>query len=154
MNLHDITSFEDNNRFLSNFYASPIRLFGVTFPTVEHAYQAFKADTTSDVAKILVSASPGHAKKVGRSIVKRSDWDQIRIAVMYFLLRLKFQDRVLKNKLLATGDVKLIEGNVWGDTFWGICDGQGRNWLGQLLMMVRDDLRAEAEAEPEHGYAE
>ena len=57
------------------------------------------------------------------------------------LLFLKFSEEPLKNKLLETGDSELIEGNVWGDTFWGICNGQGSNMLGVLLTYVRHCLK-------------
>jgi hypothetical protein len=40
-------------------------------------------------------------------------------------------------KLLATEYVELIEGNNWGDTFFGVCNGEGENWLGRLLMNLR-----------------
>ena len=33
-----------------------------------------------------------------------------------------------------------IEGNTWNDTFWGVCNGQGQNWLGKILMLVRSEL--------------
>ena len=56
------------------------------------------------------------------------------------LLDCKFtQNPVLKLKLIETGSKKLIEGNTWGDTFWGMSSrtGKGRNALGQLLMKLR-----------------
>ena len=56
---------------------------------------------------------------------------------MLELLHLKFRHPVLKDQLLATGDVELIEGNDWGDEFWGVCCGKGSNNLGKLLMLVR-----------------
>ncbi len=49
----------------------------------------------------------------------------------------------LREKLLATGDRKLVEGNTWGDTFWGVCRGNGKNHLGKILMKIRAELQAE-----------
>ena len=56
-------------------------------------------------------------------------------------LRQKFTDSDLKEKLLATGDAELIEGNHWGDVIWGVCNGIGENNLGKLLMNIRNDLK-------------
>ena len=58
------------------------------------------------------------------------------------LLRQKFAREPLRSQLLATGEAKLIEGNHWGDTFWGVCRGQGENHLGMLLMKAREEIRA------------
>lgn len=49
-----------------------------------------------------------------------------------------------RDQLLATGGVELIEGNDWGDAFWGVCGGYGQNWLGVLLMLVRSELAYKA----------
>ena len=51
------------------------------------------------------------------------------------------QNPELGNKLLETGNQELVEGNTWGDIFWGVCNGKGQNWLGKILMMVRDEIR-------------
>lgn len=56
------------------------------------------------------------------------------------LLDLKFADPALAALLLATGDADLVEGNDWGDRFWGVCDGAGANMLGRLLMELRTRL--------------
>jgi len=61
---------------------------------------------------------------------------------MYLGLLLKFtQHSDLKERLLDTHNLELIEGNNWDDTYWGICNGRGRNMLGMLLMEVRDILK-------------
>jgi hypothetical protein len=56
------------------------------------------------------------------------------------LLAQKFSYPYYRDLLLATGDAELIEGNVWNDVFWGVCNGIGKNWLGKLLMQVREVL--------------
>lgn len=38
------------------------------------------------------------------------------------------------------------EGNTWDDTYWGVCKGVGTNYLGKLLMIVRNDLKAKNES--------
>jgi predicted NAD-dependent protein-ADP-ribosyltransferase YbiA (DUF1768 family) len=85
--------------------------------------------------------TPSQAKWEGRKIPIRKDWEDVKLDVMESLLRVKFADLELKQLLLATGTAKLIEGNFWGDTYWGVCAGIGRNNLGKLLMKIRDELR-------------
>ena len=111
---------------------------GVEYPTVEHAYQAAK--TTDGVARerIRRAVTPGDAKSAGGSVTLRSDWDDVKVDVMRDLLVQKFSDRRLWDWLLETAPLELVEGNTWGDTFWGVCNGEGQNMLGRLLMDIRD----------------
>lgn len=136
-----INSFRDDYYFLSNFYHSEIRYKGVEYPTVEHAYQAAKSNLMSDKTKIAAAKTPAMAKRLGRQVRIRYGWDEMKVGIMFALLKLKFQDPELRRRLLATGDAKLEEGNWWGDTFWGTCGGVGENHLGRLLMVLRDELR-------------
>lgn len=136
--------------FLSNFYPSPITGgSGIVYPTVEHAFQAAKTVDPGSRALIARLPTAAAAKRAGRQIpisvpggVK--GWDTMRIDVMRACLRLKF---VLGGRLglmlMATDDAELIEGNTWGDRYWGVCDGRGANHLGILLMERRAELRAE-----------
>jgi ribA/ribD-fused uncharacterized protein len=83
---------------------------------------------------------PGQAKKMGRNIKTVKDWDKIKINVIRKVLNNKFRDNPDLLKMLRdTGDALLIEGNTWGDRFWGMCNGHGLNHLGKLLMEIRDD---------------
>ena len=145
-----IDSFGGSYNFLSNFYPSIVTLdedktlFGESFnyPTVEHAFQAAKALDKTNRLFVLGSRSPGEAKKRGGKVNPlRDGWDQYRLQVMEELLKKKFQDKVLAQKLLDTGNAKLVEGNTWGDRYWGVCRGQGQNHLGILLMKIRDEIR-------------
>jgi len=121
--------------FLSNFYEH-------NGWTVEHYFQAAKTDSSEWRECILNAPSPGLAKKFGRKAPIRSTWDREKVAVMKSLLQKKFAPgSELAQKLLDTGDAQLIEGNWWGDRFWGVCDGKGKNWLGRLLMEVRKELK-------------
>lgn len=144
-----IASFTGDYRFLSNFYEAPVWFVGKQYRTVEHAYQAAKTSDPKQREAVRRAETPGQAKRMGRQVVMRPDWDDVKVNVMHQLLRQKFgveglnpsiTDK-LKNELLATGDAELIEGNHWGDTFWGVCRGEGENHLGKLLMKVRDELR-------------
>lgn len=125
------------NSFLSNF-------FEYDDTTLEHQYQAAKTDDPEWKARILAAATPKEAKRLGRQAPMRPTWDDEKLFAMEQLLHTKFAPHSqLARMLLHTGDAVLIEGNWWGDIFWGVCDGQGQNWLGVLLMKVRDDLRKE-----------
>ncbi len=121
--------------FLSNFWHTERW-------SVEHLYQAAKTDHPGYAAAILNSPTPGAAKKLGREAPMVEGWDDHKIHVMRSLLRLKFlPGSLLAKKLLATEDAVLIEGNWWGDTFWGEVNGVGENWLGRLLMETREMLK-------------
>jgi len=136
-----IDRFEGEYNFLSNFYKSPITIEGITYPTVEHFYQAQKTHDTQIKQTIANLRFPGQAKKYGRKIPLREDWDEIKLDIMLWGLTEKFNEPELESLLLKTGNATLIEGNNWGDTYWGQCNGNGLNMLGKLLMEVRDQIK-------------
>ena len=139
--LKPISSFRGENSFLSNMSSSPVKLGEVTYPTVEHAFQAAKTTDPTERAKILAAKTAAEAKKIGKTVTLRKNWNQMREEVMEKALRAKFeQNPELKKKLIDTGDVDLIESNTWGDTFWGQVNGKGENKLGKLLMKIRKEL--------------
>ena len=137
-----IDSFTGENRFLSNFWPAEVELDGMIFPTVEHAYVAAKTLDMEERRKIQAVATPGQVKRLGRKLVLRPDWEDVKLFVMEDLVRQKFQHADLRQLLLATGDQELVEGNTWGDTFWGVCFDVGLNHLGLILMEVRDECKA------------
>jgi ribA/ribD-fused uncharacterized protein len=94
-----------------------------------------------DAEDIRLAPTAGQAKRMGQKIPVRKDWDIMKVDVMRLITRLKYNIPELGMLLLATGDQELIEGNTWGDRFWGVCDGEGQNNLGNILMEVRDSLR-------------
>lgn len=138
-----IDRFDGDFAFLSNFYPSELYVRDRKFPTVEHAYQALKSTDPSiwDVFASPLVGTPGHAKKLGRTIKLRPDWEEIKISIMTILVVQKFEDTELRKLLKQTGDAELIEGNWWGDTFWGVCKGVGKNNLGKILMQTRDSIQ-------------
>jgi len=136
-----IETFWGPHRFLSNFHPADVTLDGDRYRTVEHAYQAAKTLDDTERADIRAVLTPREAKALGQRVTLRQDWDYVKVNAMLDLLRQKFRQEPLKGRLLATGDKRLIEGNTWGDTFWGVCDGVGENWLGRLLMQVRGELQ-------------
>lgn len=141
-----INRFRGEYRFLSNFYPSPIRMDGEIWPTVEHAYQASKTHDPQVREIIREADSPGEAKRMGRKCEIRDDWEDVKVDVMGRLLEAKFSIPSLREKLLDTHPARLVEGNTWGDDFWGVTDngeGEGQNILGKLLMLIRKRIRVE-----------
>jgi ribA/ribD-fused uncharacterized protein len=136
-----ITSFSGDHAFLSNFYPAQTPYEGLVYPTSEHAFQAAKTLDTEERRRIAGLATPAQAKRAGRNLALRPDWEQVKIAVMTAIVRAKFQHNPdLTQKLAATADAGLVEGNRHGDRFWGVCQGEGQNWLGRVLMEVRAEL--------------
>lgn len=140
-------------RFLSNFYMAPFELDGKIWPSTEHYYQAMKATDPAVQEQIRTLEKAYEAKQAGgkRGIVKncyRSDWDQAKNDVMRKCLRAKFAQPTLRQKLLDTGDAKLIEASP-SDYYWGEGAAQtGDNWLGVLLVELREELK-KPQAEPD-----
>ncbi len=137
-----IGQFNSKYRFLSNFYPCEIQYEGLSYPSVENAYQAAKA-LDPGVRKPFQTCTAAEAKKMGRGLYLLEGWDDRRLQVMEQLVREKFKDSELARALLATGEAELVEGNCWGDCFWGVCNGQGDNHLGKILMKVRGELQGE-----------
>lgn len=135
-----INYFNGQYGFLSNFYSAEVYLDGVKYATVEHAYQAAKSLDPEERKQVQLATTPAIAKKLGKFVTKRDDWDEVKVSIMHSLVKQKFLHSELYDKLMATGDEELIEGNWWGDVFWGMYKGKGRNELGKILMQVRKDL--------------
>ena len=129
-----VRGFTGPYRYLSNFFIEP------DGSHVEGEFQAAKAadPTKSEFIKTL---TPRQAKGAGRRVVLRPDWEEVKVDIMFQLVNQKFKDSpMLRNWLKDTKSLYLEETNWWGDTFWGVCQGQGLNTLGVILMEVRDGL--------------
>lgn len=147
--INTITHFKDDYYFLNNFYPTNITLFSselnrdLIFRSSEHAYMAAKSKDPSEwenftLAGNLLTAS--QAKKAGRKLKLRSDWDEVKLGYMKTIVKAKFdQNPLIRNLLIQTYPRKLEEGNYWNDTYWGICKGKGENHLGKILMEIRDN---------------
>lgn len=167
-----ISRFNGPYRFLSNFWYCNVLIDGVVWPTTEHYYVAMKTldpdlredlrlggflrddqgelitDRNGNYVRPLSPPTSGQVKRMGRKLELRPDWEEVKISVMRAAVRAKFtQNGDLLQALLATGDAHLIEGNTWGDTFWGVCHGEGENWLGRILMEVREELQGPLDIE-------
>ena len=142
-----IVEFDGQYAFLSNFYPSPFVHDGIAYPTNEHFFQAMKTLDIDERKKIAAAETPGLAKRMGRKVQLRSDWEKVKVYYMELGLRLKFANKTLAKKLIDTGDEELIEGNWWHDNTWGSChcdacfNTPGRNMLGMLLMELRKELQ-------------
>lgn len=135
-----IDSFRGEYRWLSNFWPCDIEFDGVIYPSVEHAYVASKTTDKSIREKVLACKTAGDAKRLGRSFTLRDDWDEVKLKFMENFVYQKFtKNRDLSAKLVATKGSVIEEGNTWGDTFWGVCGGKGKNHLGKILMDIRDN---------------
>lgn len=141
---NSITDFhEEQYRFLSNFYEARVEYGGFAYGSNEAAFQAQKCMTEEEKLP-FTEYGPGKSKGVGRRVQLRPDWEAVKVGIMEEIVRAKFaQHPELAEKLLATGDKVLVEGNHWGDTCWGVDTrtGQGENHLGKILMRVREELR-------------
>jgi len=157
-----IDQFRGRYEFLSNFYPAPVHYDGITYPSAEHAYQAAKChDNALIIAvkgstfntpeycknglelKFAIAAEPSSSKarQMGKTLPLRPDWEQVKLDIMLQIVTLKFQDEHLAAMLKRTAPCILIEGNNWGDTFWGVDVAKGGlNMLGKVLMHVRDNI--------------
>jgi ribA/ribD-fused uncharacterized protein len=140
LNQDAILKFQGRYRFLSNFWLCKVRYRGFDYPSAEHAFQAQKTLRSGQRERFTdEKLTPGTAKAMGRAVTLRDDWEQVKVVEMYCVLQAKFfGNRKLLNKLLDTDQAFIVEGNDWGDTFWGQCPiGTGENMLGKLLMQLR-----------------
>lgn len=133
-----INRFIDGYFYLSNFYEIPVFYKGKCYENSEAAFQAQKCPERADE---FINLAPGPAKRLGRKVLLRADWDAVKDQIMYEVVYAKFSQHVsIFHALMNTGNATLIEGNTWNDTYWGICNGIGQNKLGQILMKVREEL--------------
>lgn len=147
------------DQFLSNFFFRPftlrvteanspvVHLANHLAPTVEHFFQAAKTLDRQQSLAILRASTAAEAKRLGRVVALRPDWERVKYAAMKEILRSKFSEPELREKLMATGDAELVEANHWHDTVWGVCTcgrhaDAGRNHLGRTLMEIRAEIGA------------
>lgn len=134
----EIRGFFGQYRFLSNFYEAPVDYDGIRFLNNEAAFQAQKCPERAAEFRLL---NPSEAKRLGRHVKLRPDWENVKVQIMGEIVYAKFtQNEHLKTRLLDTWPARLFEENNWGDTCWGTVDGEGENHLGLILEDVRDYL--------------
>ena len=138
-----IKEFKNQYFFLSNFYEYPIYYNKLVFCNAEAAFQAQKVINEKDQYK-FINLNASQARKLGKTVQLRKDWEEIKDNVMYEIVKRKFTiNKELQQKLLETKEKKLVEGNWWHDTYWGVDSktGIGQNKLGKILMKVREEVK-------------
>lgn len=137
-----ISRFIEEYYFLSNFYPASVEYNGLTYKNSEAAFQAQKC--TLDSEKLpFTEYTAVESKRAGRKVKLRDDWERVKLDVMEDVVRCKFlQNPEILDKLIATKDAILIEGNHWGDKYWGVDvrTSKGENHLGEILMKIRKEL--------------
>ena len=146
---NEIRGFRGEHYFLSNFYPCRLEYGNLVFQCVESAFQAMKCANWADSIQFQ-QYTGAEAKKMGRQVKLRDDWEELKLSNLARLVRLKFtSDLTLLGRLLATGDAVLVEENHWHDNFYGDCVCErcktipGQNWLGRILMELREELKRE-----------
>lgn len=135
-----ISSFRGKYAFLSNFYDAKVEVEGLVYFNAEAAFQAMKCESYDDRLSFTM-LDPSAAKKKGRRVRLRSDWEEVKDEYMYKVVKAKFEQHSdLREMLLNTKDRYLEEGNSWGDCYWGVYCEIGKNRLGEILMKVRTEL--------------
>jgi len=135
-----IDQFKGRYYWLSNFWVEWDK------KTVEHRFQAAKATNHDDFLFVMDAPTPSEAKRRGRQIALRPDWEIRKPVEMRAIVYQKFQEPDLRAHLIATEGHELVEGNYWHDQYWGNClcathkDIPGNNWLGIILMSLRRSL--------------
>lgn len=130
-----IKEFKGKYFFLSNFYMADVEYNGIKYLNNEAAFQAQKCP---ERAHEFTQLDPSQARRKGRKIKLRSDWENVRYGIMFDIVMNKFkQNPDLLEKLIKTGTSQSVEGNTWGDTTWGVYRSIGKNYLGRILMQVR-----------------
>lgn len=123
--------------FLSNMYPCKIKLGKYTFSCAEAAFQAAKCPAR---VSEFIGIDGYAAKKLGRKVELRSDWNEVKLNFMERIVRAKFnQHPELKEKLINLDCPTIVEDNNWGDTFWGVCNGKGENHLGKILTKLKEE---------------
>lgn len=140
--MNAITQFRGNYYFLSNFYERSLIYEGVRYNNSEAAFQAQKTLDPA-IRKKFVSLNAGAARRYGRSVELRPDWEQVKDTIMYKIVLEKFlQNPDLRRDLVHTGNATLIETtDGWNDCYWGVANGEGQNKLGKILMRVRNEIK-------------
>lgn len=135
--------------WMSNMSEHPVQYQGVMYKTAEHAYMCQKTTDSAEHEMIRDAATPEIAKRLGRTVTLRSDWEEVKVQTMAEIVAAKIETCLyLKDKLFETGNCDLIELTWWHDEFWGVCSCDkhkfgGRNVLGNIWMKLREKLRKE-----------
>jgi ribA/ribD-fused uncharacterized protein len=135
-----ISAFRGDYRWLSNFERCNILYKDILYKSVESAFQAQKTKNIK-ARYIFTKLDARESKTLGGIVQLREDWETIKDSIMLDICKIKFNLPQFKSKLVDTGEMEIVEGNYWGDTYWGVCDGEGDNKLGKIIMEVRQEIK-------------
>lgn len=146
--LEIIDNFSGDFGYLSNFSNHDfVDNYTAVWKTNEHYFQAAKTNHPFHRWRIWAAETPGQAKRYGQRCPIVKNWEDKRLMIMFVGLKMKFQQNPdIAEKLKSLENYLLIEGNTWHDNIWGdcVCDRckniDGKNYLGKLLMLVRDKI--------------
>lgn len=111
---------------LGNSYSATILVEGITYPSVEHAFQAAKVSDRATKFQIS-KASLAEVRNLLEDIWIRPNWNDVKYATLHQLVKLKFEsNKELAKVLMGTG-TKLFGGKTEAE-------------LGSILMKVRSEL--------------
>lgn len=142
----NIMTFRGEYDFLSNMYAASFVWDGRAYRNSEAAFQSAKSLDPA-VRDTFGNMNGVEAKRAGKKVKLREDWEHVKVEIMEEVVRAKFsQNPELLQRLVDIGDLELVEGNRWHDTFWGVdmTSGKGENHLGKILMKIRAELGGKA----------
>ena len=135
----------------SNFYPCQFVLDEQVWVTSEHYYMGQKTTDLTERERIRKASSAREAKAMGRKVRLRAGWDGMKFSIMEKAAYAKFdQNTPLREVLFDTGDRPIHEN--CRDPWWGGGPNfpNGRDWLGKVLLRVRERLaeryRSEFEA--------
>ena len=145
---HDeIVFLKGQYSYLSMFHKGKVKYENEDYDCGEAAFQASKT-LDKELRKEFIHLQGYQAKQKGNSIKLRPDWEDIKYKVLLEINYNKFlHNEELKNMLLSTGEITIMEGNFWHDNEYGNCLCQkckgieGKNVLGQTLEKVRKMLQ-------------
>ena len=118
------------------------------------AAKALLFSNQESLQAIMISTNPKDQKALGRKVkgFNKALWDLHARNLVYAGCSHKFEQNIpLREYLLATNGI-LVESSPY-DTVWGIglatddpraqdpAQWKGTNWLGQVLMCIRKDIR-------------
>jgi len=143
--MSEVMTFRGKYAFLSNMHSVDFEWDGRIYHSSEAAFQSAKS-RDPEVRDSFSGMTGVVAKREGKKVNLRGDWESVKVDIMEDIVRAKFsQNPDLAKKLIETGDMELVEGNRWHDTFWGVdaVTGKGENNLGIILMKIREELGGE-----------
>lgn len=138
------------SKFIRNWFSNflpfdrPLIYDGETYRTPEHFYQAMKTTSKNRRAEIAATPKPGSAKRLGREVAIRKDWEDVKYGVMMYAQLWRFREGSPARDVLMNVEGDIVEWNNWHDRIWGKCvceecGGEGGNLLGRILMRIRDE---------------